>query len=438
MTQPSSDGSRLCVVGVGYVGLTLAVVLAQQGFRVTAVDANPAVVDGICRFEPQFHEPGLVPALRRYLNNGLVVTEQMPTEHQDAYVVCVGTPWDKTASKPVLDYTERATRQVADVLTPGALVILRSTVPVGTTRGVVLPILSEKASEVHLAFCPERTAEGVALQELYTLPQVIGALDERSLDLAQGIFQRVTHTLVRVSSLESAEAIKLIDNSYRDLSFAFANEIAYLAEAIGLDAAELIRSGGMGYSRTNVAGVGYVGGVCITKDPHILVHSGKSRGFTPTLVERARAVNETLPSHTVDRVEAMLDERGKKLLGAKVLIAGLAFKGAPETDDLRDSQAIVTAGILRERGASVYAQDYVVGDEALEVSGVTPCTLEEGFAGADAVIFMNNHRAYTLIDLPNLAVSMNRPSVIYDGWRLFDRRLLEGVDSVYYGGLGVG
>ncbi|MBI4329085.1 MAG: nucleotide sugar dehydrogenase [Chloroflexi bacterium] len=429
---------RVCVVGLGYVGLTLAVTLADRGFEVFGVEINPETVALINRKDQPFHEPGLTAALHRHLGRGFTASTQMPTAPQDAFIICVGTPWDKGKGQPVLDHVTRATRQVAEVYRPDSLVVLRSTVPPGTSRSVVLPILQEHAERVLLAFCPERTAEGVALRELRALPQIIGGLDPESTDRAQEIFRRVTHTTIEVSSLEVAETIKLVDNSYRDTTFAFANEVALLAEALGLDGQEIIRSANMGYPRTSIPIPGYVGGACLAKDPHILAYAGQVRGFTPPLVTAGRALNESLPDRTVAKLGAILGRMGKDLSAAKVLVAGLAFKGTPETNDLRESPSLDVARLLQRRGARVYGHDFVVTPEAIRQAGLLSATLEEGFKSADAVLFTNNHKSYSSIDLVHLASLLNRPAVILDGWNLFEPEAVQGLEGVYYAATGRG
>ena len=427
---------RIGVVGTGYVGLTLAVVFAQEGFEVVGVDTNRSVIDGINRLEPQFHEAGLISALRRHLHNGLTIAEELPDEPMDTYVVCVGTPWDRERQRPVADYVERAVHEVARVFAPDSLVVVRSTVPLGTSRNVVLPILQRKSDRVLLAYCPERTAEGVALKELRELPQIIGALDEEATARAHELFRRITPTIAEVSSLEAAEAIKLINNSYRDIVFAFANEVGYLAEAFALDAWELIRSANLGYPRSAIPSPGYVGGACLSKDPYILTYSAQLKGFTPSLVGLARQTNETLPAHTVEKLTKRLDSLGKRISGAKVLIAGLAFKGIPETDDVRESPALTISQMLQSMGARVYGHDFVVPESAIARNEIVPCTLEEGFTEADAALFLNNHEDYPRVDFPDLASLMSHPAVIFDAWRLFDPKLLAGLDGVECEGLG--
>ena len=437
------SNDRVCVVGLGRVGLTLAATLANVGFEVVGAEKNRDVVARLKEGIPPFYERGLDAALNRCLGRNLTVQDRVVEDGFDAYVICVGTPLDKASGRAHLEPLVAATEEVAEALHPDALVIVRSTVPVGTTRGVVQPAIRRRQESFSLASCPERTVEGRALTELRQLPQVIGGIDAESVDRAVQLFSRVTATTVRVASPEAAEMTKLIDNSYRDLNFAFANEIALVAETLGLDGAEVIRSANLGYPRNNIPLPGLVGGTCLSKDPHILIESAAAAGASVRLAAVARSVNAALPDHLVERLRIWLGASGKRLEDAKILIAGVAFKGQPDNDDVRDSPALalvraLTSGNGNGGGPRVYGHDFVVPESEMRACGIEPCSLEDGFRGADAVVFANNHPAYGQLNIDHLASMMNRPGVIADAWHTFDPRDMAALDGVFYGGLGVG
>lgn len=430
---------KITVIGMGYVGLTLSLVMSDLGFEVTGVETSGDVVDSLNRLEPHFHENGLRGLLAKRLGNGLTVRGTMPEQRQDAIIVSVGTPLDKTTRRPRLEHLDRSIEAIAPHVHDGCLVILRSTVPVGTSRARVLPILAKRVARPLLAFCPERTIEGKALRELRALPQIVAGLDDESADRAQEIFQRVTHTTVRVGSLETGEMIKLLDNAYRDLTFAFSNEVALMCEHFGINAWEVIASANTGYQRNNIPIPGYVGGACLEKDPHILVHCSTERGYVPRLVRDGRDVNESLPEHTVAKLGRLLAGLGgPDLAHASVLVAGIAFKGRPETDDLRGSPALDVVKALKARGVRVFGQDFVVRPSVIENLGVTPYTFDSAFPDVDAMIVANNHLRYESLDLYARLAERKRPIVILDDWQVLDQGPLEGLSCVRYGGLGVG
>src|SRR4029453_17092618 len=193
-----------------------------------------------------FLEEGLDELLLRNLHGRLTLSSSAPPA-QDVYIITVGTPLCPTTGRPTLDRVRQAIGQIAPRFGPDPLVVLRSTVTVGTTRAVVLPEVRRHATRFGLAFCPERTIEGRAIPEMRTLPQIIGGVDEASADRAEELFRRLTPRIVRMSSLEAAEMVKLVNNTYRDVTFAFANEMALIAERMGLSGRGLIGGGNLTY-----------------------------------------------------------------------------------------------------------------------------------------------------------------------------------------------
>jgi UDP-N-acetyl-D-mannosaminuronic acid dehydrogenase len=315
-------------------------------------------------------------------------------------------------------------------------VVLRSTVSIGTTRNIVLPEIRRHASRFGLAFCPERTVEGRAIPEMCSLPQIIGGLDERSADRAEAMFRKITEKIVRVSSLEAAEMIKLINNTYRDLTFAFANEVALIAERLGLSAGELIHAANADYLRSGVARPGFVGGPCLEKDALILIASLHQIDFKPRVIEEARRLNQGLPDHVADRLLAELGRLRPGLAGSKVLVTGFAFKGRPATEDVRGSAAIPLMQRLQDAGVEVWGHDFVTPEKVVTGLGARACTLEEGFAAADAVVIMNNHPDYLTVGIPSLARGLRAPGVLFDSWSLFGPGDFRGTPGLRYGALG--
>ena len=266
--------NEICIMGMGYVGLTLAVAMATKGYTVHGTEIDEKKLELMRDRKPHFYEVGLESAMRSVIDRGsLTFSRVIPSKPYPVYIITAGTPLIKGTRAPRFDMIERISREIASVMNQNSLVILRSTVAVGTTRNVVFAILKQKVEFPQIAFCCERTVEGKALEEIFTLPQVIGAIDERSFKRAASIFHRITPTLLQVSSLETAELVKLLDNVYRDTQFALGNEVAEICEILGINEYEAIRAANLGYDRTNIALPGYVGGPCLEKDPYILAYS---------------------------------------------------------------------------------------------------------------------------------------------------------------------
>jgi UDP-N-acetyl-D-mannosaminuronic acid dehydrogenase len=284
--------------------------------------------------------------------------------------------------------------------------------------------------------CPERTLEGKALQELRQLPQIVGADQPAVRERAAAIFRTLTNSIVQVSSLEAAEIVKLVDNTYRDVQFAFANEVARLCEAFDVNAHEVISSGKLGYSRTNVPLPGLVGGPCLEKDPHILAQSAQSRGLNMEITRAGRMVNERQPGETMQLIVAQMARR-KMGVGAKVALLGMAFKGVPATDDLRGSMSLRVLDKLHllRPDVKVHAYDPVISPTELarNVPGVKPCaSLEAAVRDAAVVIIANNHPA--LGELPPVALLelMQSGGFIYDYWNHFSNLTEEELGNAYF------
>ena len=433
---------HIVVVGLGFVGLTLALVLAEEGFRVTGIESDPDVRASLRAGEPHFHEVGIGPLLRECLDRTFEVEDSIP-DNGDVFIITVGTPVDGEG-EPDLGYVRRVSAELAGAIRPGGLVILRSTVPVGTTRDVVATSLEEASGlkagvDFHVAYAPERTIEGDALRELRQLPQIVGGLTSNCLDVASAFFSTVTPTVVRVDSLEEAEMVKIINNGFRDVSFAFSNQIAQVCKSFNIDAHRLIRAANQGYPRNPLPKPSPgVGGICLEKDPYILgyVVREASADVDEPMSRLGRRINESMPFRVVSWVEEALEALGKPLETSAVLLAGMAFKGRPETSDMRGSPSLKILHELEGRCREIRLHDPVVPLKDLESLGHRVTSLPEGFEGADAALVLTNHLDYGRLDLIPLVESMSSPAVLFDGWDILDRDIVSGVDGLVYLGLG--
>jgi UDP-N-acetyl-D-mannosaminuronic acid dehydrogenase len=417
-----SEESRVAIVGLGYVGLTLGVALAQRGVRVFGVERREDVVAAANRGEPHFSEQGLAEVLSSVTQRGLFSAHGDFTDVPPcpSYVITVGTPLDQDGV-PRLDMVKNATREVAAHMCDGALLILRSTVQIGTSRNVVGAVLKEAKRSASIAMCPERTLEGDALRELSQLPQIIGGIDREAADRAAELFGLLTSSVVRVSSPEAAEMIKLVDNTYRDVRFAFANEVARACDHLGIDAYEVIDSGKLGYQRTNVAYPGLVGGPCLEKDPHILIRSlSEAAGIDLEITRASRLVNERQPAETVAQALRLF---ARRVPGStpRVAMLGLAFKGQPETDDLRGSMALRVLTALRSAGHAdpVRCYDPVVSRAAIDdlaLGLIAHDDMAHAVRDADLVFIANNHPSFRKFAFERLIGEMSGDGLVYDYW----------------------
>jgi UDP-N-acetyl-D-mannosaminuronic acid dehydrogenase len=430
------------VIGLGYVGLTLSVALSECGYKVLGVEKRKNVVDLTNSGKAHFQENGLDFALNQAVkNNNFVATTEMQGVICNTYIITVGTPINQKGISR-LDYIENATREVMKSMTNDSLVILRSTVKIGTSENIVSKILKSGNKNFYLAMCPERTIEGRALQELTTLPQIIGSNSEEGFLRAEKVFGRLTKTIVKVSSLESAEIIKLIDNTSRDVAFAFANEVARICEPFDVSALEVISSGKLGYERTNVALPGLVGGPCLEKDPHILAQSLSEKGIELEITKACRIVNERQPYETVESIKKESLKRGF-IDQVKITIMGLAFKGVPSTDDLRGSMAFKVLDAIEKEfpKANIILYDPVISIKDMQDNFSKHSIsedIEEAVKDASILIFTNNHPYLTKHRPEEFYKIMSENGFIYDYWNRYTnlpkKELKENYFSVGYVG----
>ncbi len=418
---------HLVIVGLGYVGLTMAVVMADAGFMVTGVEVNDHRFKMLSKGESYIHEVGLPELLKEQLNKNLFVSKTIPKD-ADVFIISVGTPVKSDNNgrmNPIMDYLVDASEKIGNVLKNGDLVILRSTVPIGTCRNIVMNKLESISSlrcgiDFHLSFAPERTAEGKALKELRSLPQIVGGFNKDSTEATAAIFRDLTPTIVKVESLEAAEMAKLMNNTFRDYIFAYANQMSQIASSYNINVFNVIRAANEGYVRDPIPlpSPG-VGGPCLTKDPHIFASVSEQKNISNEIFIRGREINESMHDFIFTRVSNEFKKSGKEISECNILIAGLAFKGNPETGDLRNSTSIDIANLFKPHVKNLYGFDAVAENHEIINYGLTPVKLPEGFSQIDAVLFLNNHKYFEKLNIYEMVRKMADKPVIFDGWNLF-------------------
>lgn len=431
---------KICVLGLGYVGLTLALTLADCGFQIYGIDSNKKIISNLKAGRPTLSEKDVGLLLSKHLGKKFFPSEKISDEDYEVFIISVGTPLNPN-NMPILEYITKSAETISQKLKKGNLIILRSTVPIGITRKTVIPILEKKSrlkndKDFDVAFAPERTAEGVAIAELRINPQIIGGFSEKAVKRTAEIFKKMTKTVVPVSSIEAAEMIKLIDNTYRDTRFAYANEIAIICEMLNLNAKECIDKANFNYPRNSIPSPSPgVGGPCLSKDPHILVHVGKKKGFEPPIVKHSRWINEYMPTFLATKILQKIKKLKKGKNKMKIFVMGFAFKGHPETDDVRDSPTILLVEKLKSKKIILNGYDPVVSEKIIESLGVKPTTIEEGFRNADCIVVMNNHKSYSSIEIKKLLSTCSKPCVFVDCWNMFEK--ISSYDEIIYTGVGL-
>ncbi len=371
------------VGGGGHVGLPLSLVLARAGLHVGIFDTSATTVERICDGEMPFLEDGADRLLREVLSQDrlTVSTDPKLLSDVDQVIVVIGTPIDEFLN-PSMAIFERAVDELAPYLKPGALVVLRSTVFPGTTQ-YVAHALEERGATVDVAFAPERIAEGHALEELGSLPQIIGADSQAAGDRAEKLFARLGAEIIRTTSIE-AELAKLFTNAWRYMKFAVANQFFMVAHDAGVDYNRVLDAVRLNYPRAaDLPGPGFAAGPCLLKDTMQLA------AFTPDhfpLGQTAVQINEGLPAYVVTAME----RRYGSLRGRSIGLLGMAFKA--ESDDTRSSLSYKLRKLLAWKGARVLMTDPYVADDRL-------VALDQVMAEADILVLGAPHREYRSLDV---------------------------------------
>ncbi len=420
VAEQSATGGTVAVIGLGKIGLPLAIQYIQHGRRVIGCDINPAVVEGINAGQCHvLEEPGLPEMVEAAVHAGqLRATTDTTAGTREAEVVVVIVPVVVRGEGEVaFEGIDSATRAIGQGLAPGKLVVYETTLPVGTTWQRFRALLEQGSGLVAgrdfaLAYSPERVSSRVIFRDLRIYPKVVGGIDARSTAQAVAFYSSVLDAeIIEVASADDAEFVKLAETTYRDLVIAYANELAHFADERGLDAyAAIAAANTQPYSHIPQPGVG-VGGHCIPVYPYFLMRGAPEHFSLP---RRARTVNDGMAEYAVARLEAALGP----LCGQSVALLGVAYRG-----DVKET-AFTSARLLREaleaHGATVYADDPLFSDEELLAHGYTPLTAEHR-QEVSALILQAAHSAYQTLDL----AAFPRCRAVLDGRKALARETVE-------------
>lgn len=404
----NNRSAKVAVIGLGYVGLPLATLLAEAGFTVVGVDPNQKKINSLNHGESYISD---VPTDRiaHLITSGRLrgTTEYDVVRDVDAVSICVPTPLRKTKD-PDLSYILDAVEQLGQYVHPGMVVVLESTTYPGTTRELLLPKLTddnelEVGENLFLAFSPERVDPGREDWTTKNTPKVVGGITESCTEVATAFYEAALDRVIPVSSTEVAEISKLLENTFRMVNIGLANEMALMCEKLGVNVWEVIDAAAtkpFGFMKFT-PGPG-IGGHCIPLDPHYL--SWKMRGlhYNARFIELASQINADMPVFVVKKVQDILNEYKKSLKGSKILVIGVAYK--PDIDDFRESPALDVIGLLMEKGCQVsYHDPYVpqLAHDGWQLECVQ--NLMEEVQNADCVVIVTNHSQYDFKKILNKA-----------------------------------
>jgi UDP-N-acetyl-D-glucosamine dehydrogenase len=383
------------IIGLGYVGLPLAVTFAKKGFRVTGIDIDKDRIERLKKGELYILDVP-PPDFRKAREDGLlsVTTDFSVIRKFDAVIICVPTPLNKT-KEPDVSYILSAVESIKQYMKRGQIIVLESTTYPGTTEEIMLPMLEstglKEGKDFYLAFSPERVDPGNAIYKTENTPKIIGGMSKDSTHIAKLLYEQVIETVIPVSSSKVAEMVKLLENTFRIVNIALVNEILIMCDRLGIDVWEVIEA-----ARTKPYGFmpfypgPGVGGHCIPVDPIYLSWKARGHGFEARFIDLASHVNSQMPHYVVEKIRDGLNERKKSIKGSRVLMIGVAYK--KDVKDLRESPALEIISILQKKGAHVsYYDPYL---PYLKMNGIDLKSVKldkPSIEAADCVVIVTDH-----------------------------------------------
>ena len=402
---------RTCVIGLGYVGFPFLKIIDKKGFHVTGLDVDKRKVDEITK-------------------RGFKATIEASKALNDidCIVICVPTPIDEN-HHPDLAFVKSAVETTSQYLKKDSLVVLESTVAPGTTEEIVAPILEKsglKAGEdFYLAHCPERIDPGNKKWTVSNIPRVVGGINEESTDIAYAFYKEILDVeIVKLSTVKTAEAVKIVENTFRDINIAFVNELAKSFDKIGIDITEVIKGAStkpFGFM-PHYPGCG-VGGHCIAVDPYYLIEKAEKGGFDHRFLKLAREINNSMPEYTVQKVIVGLNKVGMCIKDTNIAILGIAYKGG--VGDTRESPALIIIKKLKQLGANLVIFDPYVPEKS------TVENLNQALEKCECIVVTTNHPEFKQIE-PHL-LKEKGVKVVVDGRNILDKEKIKSLGIIYEG-----
>jgi len=428
---------KVSVFALGRTGLPLSLVCADSGFDVIGIDINEELVNQIKKGIIPFHEPGMKELLDKHLNKKFKPTTKITNDvkNSDYFIIAIGTKFNRYPERGSLTNLYKVVDRLINIGVKDKTLIFRVTLPLGTTDKIKNRIEKtgpKEGKDFYLAFVPERLMEGKAIEEEKNLPKVIGCYNDKSFEKVKKFFEKIGGEIVRVSDPKIAEAVKLVDNSWRSMRFAFANEIAFLSDVNGMNVMEVLKAANEGYKRNQIPFPGPVSGYCLGKDPYLLEMAFDKviiRGFNSTWFYGRRA-NDWLCKKIVQDVK-----------GKTVLVAGLTFK--QDIDDFRNSHSIDIIDLLLAEDYSVIVSDPYIDKTTYTRlpfhidKNVEKMDFKEALKHADTIIFSTAHKEYREFDIKELIKNVKKGVKILDLWNIYEGKL-ENYKDIDYMGLGRG
>jgi UDP-N-acetyl-D-mannosaminuronic acid dehydrogenase len=433
-SQVEQKTAKIAIIGLGYVGLPVACQFADVGYDVLGVEIQADRVERInAGLSPiEGDEPGLADLLNRVVGQRrfCATSDYMRLKDRDIVLIDVETPVDEDHI-PRYKALRSVIKALGPVMKSGALIIVESTISPGTMQEVVAPLLEESSGKMlnndfFLGNCPERVMPGKLLSNLKNLSRVVGGMTPETSDTMIALYQNVVQADLDPTDCVTAELVKTVENAYRDVQIAFANEVALICEAVGGDVwkvRELVNK--TPFRQMHLPGAG-VGGHCIPKDPWLLAYGVREKNVKTRLISAARVINDSMPLHIVDLLVETLGFHGKRLSEASILIMGYSY--LEDSDDTRNSPSETLVNRLTSEGAEVLIHDPYVPNYDSD--------LFEKLRGRDAAVVMVKHQSYLKLNLAQIGAAMRLP-ILIDGRKVFEEQ--EAINAGFtYRSIGIG
>ena len=445
LKKKDSPFKSVSVVGAGYIGSVLAAVLADRGLLVTAIDNNPKIIEFYKKGESPVNEPGLNSLIKKVVSNGQLKASSAISEIRKSQVILitVGTPLkeDGTADKSAI---KSAVNAMAPYVKDGQLIIVKSTVPPFTTENEVAKPLRSFA-DVDVAFCPERLAEGNAINELRTIPVIIGGVDQKSTQKAKKFWNEALDVeCLEVENSNASELVKLANNAWIDLNIAISFELAKVADNLGIDILPIIKAANSlpkGENKVNILlpSIG-VGGYCLTKDPLFLNAFANSFGSSFKTSLTSREVNESMPIYSAEKIYRLISNifPADKPQNINIAVLGLSFKN--NTGDCRFTPTLPAINFLLDKGYQIMTFDEKVSETDYNLfKGVKKCkSIQEAISNCHVLAFFAGHKEFHDITVNDMKKYLKAGAIIFDGRMFFSKTKIKSFKDAGFNFIGVG
>jgi UDP-N-acetyl-D-mannosaminuronic acid dehydrogenase len=411
---------KICIIGLGYIGLPAAAMFASNGHKVIGVDINNEVIDTLEKGEVIIEEPYLKNMVQQGVASGNLIASKEPQE-ADAFIIAVPTPLAKD-KKADMSLVKKVAESIVPYLEKGNIVILESTSPTGTVKNLIIPILKKSGlkigEELYVGYCPERVLPGQILFELVNNNRIIGGVNRKSAEKIKYLYQTFVKGEICLTDTNTAEMCKIVENTYRDVNIAFANELSKISENIGVDVWEVIKLCNK-HPRVNIHQPGPgVGGHCLAVDPWFIVEKSPNLA---RIIKLALETNDSMPQFVFNKIENIL----KNIKGVKkVTILGITYKA--NIDDIRESPIINLISLLEKHNYKISVVDPYVKEFRYKLENVT-----DAAEGSDLLVLAVNHKDFEELDFEALAKKM-RNQIILDTRNYFNKNIVENKGFKYY------